>query len=189
VELSDAEAIARAVDDPREFVHVFDRHGSAVHSFLSRRAGHQAADELLAEVWLQALRSVHRYDARIPSARPWLYGIARNTLRAHWRSRSRDARAGTLDARLEDPWGDVDAQLDAARRAPTLQTALEALASLDRDVLLLVAWEELTPAEIAVVLGIPAGTVRWRLHRARMSLQRELGCVANETGFETTMGV
>ena len=68
-----------------EFVELFWQHGAAVHAYLSRRAGRQDADDLLGEVWLQAFRSRERYDRRWPSALPWLYGIARNVLRAHWR--------------------------------------------------------------------------------------------------------
>jgi RNA polymerase sigma-70 factor (ECF subfamily) len=49
--------------------------------------------------------------------------------------------------------------------------ALRALPAAEREVLLLVAWEQLTPAEAAAVLGVPQGTVRSRLHRARAALR------------------
>jgi Sigma-70 region 2 len=52
------------VDD---FVRLFWRHGPAVHSYLSRRAGHQQADDLLEEVWVRAFRSRDRYDDRLPA--------------------------------------------------------------------------------------------------------------------------
>lgn len=191
MDLSDAEVMARAAGEPEYFVHVFDRHGAAVHAFLARRIGRHAADDLLAEVWVQALRSVERYDARGPDARPWLYGIARNMLRTHWRARSRsEMPLGRTDPLDLDPWGDVDAQLDAARRSPALRVALAALPVEDREVLLLVAWEELTPGEVAVALGVPAGTVRWRLHRARASLRRQLDDAARAANsIDNTMGV
>ena len=68
-----------------EFIRLFWRHGPAVHSYLSRRAGHQQADDLLEEVWVRAFRSRDRYDDRLP-APAWLYGIARNVLLGHFRS-------------------------------------------------------------------------------------------------------
>jgi RNA polymerase sigma-70 factor (ECF subfamily) len=73
-----------------------------------------------------------------------------------------------------DPWSDADARLDAARQWPALRAAIGNLCPEDRDVLLLFAWEHLRPAEIAVCLGIPQGTARWRLHRARSLVQARL---------------
>jgi RNA polymerase sigma-70 factor (ECF subfamily) len=72
-----------------------------------------------------------------------------------------------------DPWPDIDGRLVASAHLGDLKTALRALPPDDREVLLLVAWEELTPSEAAAVLGIPAGTARSRLHRAR-AVVREL---------------
>ena len=65
-------------------------------------------------------------------------------------------------------------RLDSGARARPLKAALSALRPYDREVLLLVAWEGLTPAEAAVALGIPHGTARSRLHRARVTLRLAL---------------
>jgi RNA polymerase sigma-70 factor (ECF subfamily) len=160
------------VDD---FVRLFWRHGPAVHSYLSRRAGHQQADDLLEEVWVRAFRCRDRYDARL-AALPWLYGIARNVLLGH--CRSQHSIAATATGRHHpgepDPWDAVDDRLDARRTVAGLTDALAALADEDREVLLLVAWEQLTPAEAAIVLDIPQGTARSRLHRARVQLRGHL---------------
>jgi RNA polymerase sigma-70 factor (ECF subfamily) len=158
-----------------EFVRLFWCHGPAVHSYLSRRAGHQLADDLLEEVWVRAFRCRDRYDARSP-APAWLYGIARNVLLGYFRSRH-PIPAGDTDRRNlgePDPWDAVDDRLDAGRRVAGLTDALAALADEDREVLLLVAWEQLNPAEAAVVLDIPQGTARSRLHRARVQLRAHL---------------
>ena len=157
------------------FVRLFWCHGPAVHSYLSRRAGHQQADDLLEEVWVRAFRSRDGYDDGLP-ALAWLYGIARNVLLGHFRSeqsrRTRDS--GRRDVGEPDPWDAVDEQLDARRTVSGLTEALATLSGDDREVLLLVAWEQLTPAEAAVVLGIPQGTARSRLHRARNQLRGHL---------------
>ena len=123
-------------------------------------------------MWLRALRSRNGYDPSWPDPRPWLYGIARNLLYAHWRLRSHDPRPA--QELVVDPWAEVDTGLDAARLRPVLLDALACLSDDDREVLMLVAWEQLTPAEAAISLSIPQGTARCRLHRARNILQRQL---------------
>ena len=171
--LSDSEAISDSLSgQPEVFATIVRRHSSVVHGYLARRAGCETADELLGEVWLRAFRSRHTYDGRVESARPWLYGVARNTLRAHWRLNRVEGAVGA--DLIDDPWPAVDARLDALQQGPALRDALGTLDPDDREVLLLVAWEHLAPAEIAISLGVPDGTVRWRLHRARKQLQNRL---------------
>jgi RNA polymerase sigma-70 factor (ECF subfamily) len=156
---------------PDAFVEVVRRHETAVHAFLARRAGPLDAADLLGEVWVRALAGRGGYDPACPDARPWLYGIARNVLRAHWRARRPPA---TAPEHAADPWDAVVDRLDATALAGQLAAALRALPAAEREVLLLVAWEELTPAQAAAVLGVPQGTARSRLHRARAALRLAL---------------
>jgi RNA polymerase sigma factor (sigma-70 family) len=163
---SDGELVGLArTGAPADFLNLFWRHGPAVHAYLARRTGRQDADDLLGDVWLRAFRGRENYDPRWPDARPWLYGIARNVLRAHWRNAGRHGGAH-LEAVVSDPWPDADSRIDAAAQGETLRQILATLSDDDREVLLLVTWEQLTPAEVAVTLGIPQGTARSRLHRA-----------------------
>jgi RNA polymerase sigma factor (sigma-70 family) len=158
-----------------DFERLFWRYGTSIHAYLSRRAGRQEADDLLEEVWVRAFRSQDRYDARL-SAPAWLYGIARNVLLGHFRAQG-SCPNGHLDRREvagSDVWGDVDDRLDAGRTASALAEALATLSEGDREVLLLVAWEQLTPGEVAAVLNIPQGTARSRLHRARTQIRGHL---------------
>jgi RNA polymerase sigma-70 factor, ECF subfamily len=152
---------------PDAFVEVVRRHEAAVHGFL-------VAADLLGEVWLRAFAGRGGYDPARRDARPWLYGIARNVLRAHWRARPAADGRLTAPEPACDPWDAVVDRLDAATRAGTLAGALRALPSAERAVLLLVAWEQLTPAQAAAVLGVPPGTARSRLHRARAALRLAL---------------
>jgi RNA polymerase sigma factor (sigma-70 family) len=158
---------------PDAFVEVVRQHEAAVHGFLARRAGPQVAADLLGEVWVRAFAGRGGYDPAHQDARPWLYGIARNVLRAHWRGRRAGGPAAAPD-NAEDPWDDVVGRLDAAAQTRTLVGALRALPPGEREVLLLVAWEQLTPAQAAAVLGVPQGTARSRLHRARATLRLAL---------------
>ncbi|HEY6294918.1 MAG TPA: RNA polymerase sigma factor [Streptosporangiaceae bacterium] len=173
---------------PDAFVEVVRRHEVAVHAFLARRAGRQAADDLLGEVWVRAFGGRAGFDPAHSDARPWLYGIARNVLRAHWRAvrpvaqlggaeatdpAGRAADLATVGAWAVDPWDDVIDRLDSAAAARTREMAgaVRALPPEEREVLLLVAWEQLTPTQAALILGIPPGTARSRLHRARAALR------------------
>jgi RNA polymerase sigma-70 factor (ECF subfamily) len=100
--------------------------------------------------------------------------VARHVLLRHWRERRPDP-ADPAHARLSlDPWDEVDARLDSAALAGPLRAAMGALPEADREVLLLVAWEQLTPTEAAAVVGIPAATARTRLHRARTRMRTSL---------------
>jgi RNA polymerase sigma factor (sigma-70 family) len=153
---------------PDAFVEIVRRHEAAVHAYLARRAGREAADDLLAEVWLRAFSSRTTFDTRAFTALPWLYGIARNVLRAHWRTAPGDPPPPEP---VVDPWDEVAERLDSQAQARSLIPALLALPQVEREVLLLVAWEQLTPAEAAEALGIPQGTARSRLYRARLALR------------------
>jgi RNA polymerase sigma factor (sigma-70 family) len=170
VEDTDGVLIERSLRGrPDAFTEVVKRHEVAVHGFLARRAGRQVADDLLAEVWLRAFAGRGGYDTGHQDARPWLYGIARNVLRAHWRANRDDGHQAVTDS--WDPWDDVVDRLDSTAQARALLSKVRALPAGERDVLLLVAWERLTPAQAADVLGIPQGTARSRLHRARAALR------------------
>ena len=83
-------------------------------------------------------------------------------------------------------WAAVDARLDAAAVRPALQEALASLPPVERELLLLVGWEQLTPSEAAEVVGIPAGTARSRLHRARERMRERLAGSAQVLGERRT---
>jgi RNA polymerase sigma factor (sigma-70 family) len=156
--------------DPAAFVELFRLHGPAVHGYLARRAGRQDADDLLSEVWLRAFKG--RTGRRGPNALPWLYGIASNVLFAHWRQNMRPPIPVETPDSL-DPWPDADTRMDAIAQQGSIRRVLAMLPEDEREVLLLVVWEQLTPAEVALVLGLPQGTARSRLHRALSTFRSE----------------
>jgi len=202
VDADDAAVIEDSRQDPERFGAIFDRHAPHIHRYLARRLGPEVADDLVGETFLAAFRQRHRYDPDQRSARPWLYGIATNLIGQHrrdevrrWRaSRRLDAVLGAglgagsgagpgagpgagLGARFAEP-GHADrvAETVTAQAArSTLSAALAAIPAGERDVLLLIAWEELTYGEVGMALRIPVGTVRSRLNRARRRLREALG--------------
>jgi RNA polymerase sigma-70 factor (ECF subfamily) len=173
---TDAEVIARARVEPAAFAAIFDRHHDAIHAYLRRRLDAAIAEELAAETFARALHGVARYDHGRADALPWLYGIAANLARRHRRTELRRLRAYARTGHdpLADEHADAPARLDAAAAGPRLAAALAALKADDREALLLLAWADLRYDEIAVALGIPVGTVRSRLHRARRVLRAHL---------------
>jgi RNA polymerase sigma factor (sigma-70 family) len=176
-DLADSAAIRASLRQPEQFAVLYDRYAIALHRYAGRRVGDDAADDLVAATFLAAFRARRRYDLERASARPWLFGILtkeiarrQRTERARLRALTRtwcDRPADGLADRVAD---DVTAQ--AARGA--LAAALARLSSAERGVLLLIAWADLSYDETAQALGIPVGTVRSRLNRARRKVREAL---------------
>lgn len=106
------------------------------------------------------------------SQRAWLFGVARNHVRNHVRAERR--RAVLVDAlvavRPEEPATSYPCGVDLVELTPLL-AALQLLSARERELVQLVAWHEMEPAEIAVVLDISANNARVRIHRARKHLE------------------
>lgn len=115
--------------------------------------------------------------ARSPTASPWLFGVAHNTLRRHWRSRPNEEPVADVTGMASgwDPWAAVDDRVNAES---VLRQALALLRPQQREILTLVAWEDLTVAEAGRAIGIPPGTARRYLHEARMALRNAPGMAA-----------
>jgi RNA polymerase sigma-70 factor (ECF subfamily) len=166
----DATLIRRSLADGEQFARLYDRHAASLHRYAARRLGAEAAEDVVAETFLAAFRARRRYDLARPDAMPWLFGILtrevsrrRRTERNHYRLLA----ATPPDLPQAGPADDVAAAVTARAARVPLARALAALKPADRDVLLLVAWADLTYAEVADALGVPVGTVRSRLNRAR----------------------
>src|SRR5262245_19084204 len=169
--------IEQSRSDPERFAEIFDRHAPAVHRYLSRRIGTSLADDLTAETFLVAFRQRARYDTAQPDARPWLFGIATNLLRRERRAELRQYRAFArtgVDPVAQRGDDEVVARVVAATVWRRLAGVLADLPERERNVLLLVAWEQLRYEEVARALGIPVGTVPSRLHSARKRIRAAL---------------
>ena len=172
---ADAEVIGRSLGEPEAFGLIYDRHAATLLRFLGRRAGAKVAEGLVGELFRIAFERRKTFDASRASALPWLYGIGSNLLLKHRRSEARRLRASArMAAALEaaDRRGSA-AALDARVLFPRVANAIEALPDVEREALLLFAWEELSYQSVAEALELPIGTVRSRLNRARTHL-REL---------------
>ena len=175
--------LVRSRKDAAAFEPLVRRLAVEVYAYLARRAP-QEAEDLVAQVWAQAFTTRHSFDPAKGPARAWVFGVARHVLWAHLHLRvpvPLDHAADPVAASV-DPWPAVDDRLAAAAVAPELRAALRDLGADEREVLLLVAWERLTPSEAAAVLCIPAATARPRLRRARLRLRERLDAGGRQTG-------
>ncbi|MET8386582.1 RNA polymerase sigma factor [Streptosporangium canum] len=185
----DAELIRRSEHTPEAFADLFDRHAPALRRYVARRLGPSLADDIVSDAFLAAFRRRNRYDTSHPDARPWLYGIAARLISRHRRVEIRFYRAlvrSGIDEIAEPYTERVDDRV-AAQQAG-LAAALAKLSPDDREVLLLVAWADMSYEDVARALDIPVGTVRSRLHRARAKTRQALGgfnpAVTREESFD-----
>lgn len=155
-------------------------------AYAMRRVDQPAdAADIVAETFLVAWRRRHEIPPD-DEARLWLYGVARRVLANHQRSGVRRERLGEqLRQRLTGTGGRGPGSDDPGSAVPerlAVRQALARLGELDREVLLLTAWEGLEPREAARVLGVSPAAVRTRLNRARTRLRRILGDDAGAPG-------
>ncbi len=157
-----------------EFEELYRRHGGRVLAYALRRTSPAVADDVVADVFLVAWR---RRDDVPADALPWLLGVARKVLANRRRG---EQRVLALQHRLAfEPGGDP-----AAGGADVDDRVIRALARLgerDRELLMLLAWDGLSQAEVADVLGVRKNTVAVRLHRARQHFADALATEDSQT--------
>jgi RNA polymerase sigma-70 factor (ECF subfamily) len=148
---------------------LFESYHAQVAAYARRRAPVEAVEDVVEETFLVAWRRLER----VPSEPlPWLYGVARRVLANKARSGRRAAALAERLAQELERGGPADS---VPVVSAGLEAALRALSEREREAVLLVAWEGLTPAEGAIAAGCSAAAFRVRLHRARSHLARALG--------------
>ncbi|MDA0184519.1 RNA polymerase sigma factor [Solirubrobacter phytolaccae] len=154
-----------AAGERERFVALYESHGAAVLAYARRRVGADEADDVLAETFLVAWRR----RREVPDdALPWLYAVAGNVVRNRLRA---ERRRGALYARMAST---VPPAAGEAAQDLKLGEALARLKAIDREALLLTAWEGLEPERAARAAGCSRATFHVRLHRARTRLAQAL---------------
>lgn len=160
-------------DEEARFAELYRRYGKQLHAYCVRRTpGSQAADAV-AETFPVAWRRIEQ----IPSgeaALPWLYAVAYHVLSHQWRHKARSRRLierlrGLADVETPSP----DVLLVRSEEYRLVIRASSRLRPIDQEVLRLTLWEELSHADVAVVLGIEASAVKQSAYRARRNLANE----------------
>ncbi len=174
---TDVEVIESSIVRPAVFEHIFARHWDQIFRFIERRLGFDSAEELSSEVFRIAFERRSSFSVtRNASCLPWLYGIASNLVLKHRRQFTRHLRAisrlePTVSSEFPDIATEVVDRLDATNKWPTLSEALTRLDETSVLMLLMIAWEDASYAEVAAGFEVPVGTVRSRIHRIRAELK------------------
>jgi len=156
------------------FTELFRRYKQPIYGFFRRRLSDpNHAEELTQETFLALLRAAHRYEPRA-LFRTYLYSVSFKILRAHRRKAAFRATFFGQPKSIPDP-----AKQDATESGLWVRRAVEKLDAIDREILLLREFEQLSYAEIAGLLQLPLNTVRSRLFRARTALRNLLEPPAN----------
>jgi len=165
--------MAMVPSDNERFRQLFDATREDVQRYCFRRLRVEDANDASAEVYLVAWKRIDEVPEGA-AARLWLFGVARNVVRNQRRSQGR--RAGLLRrlSGLAPPVEDIDPPVIRQAVDAEVATALDALSSTDREILLLQCWEGLPAAAIARVVGLSVRAVETRLSRSRRKLARVL---------------
>ena len=170
----DGELWGAAGTDREAFGELYERHAQAVFAFCARRSGDLAlADDLTSVVFLEAWRRRRSVQLAGTSVLPWLLGTAHNVMRNQRRSlRRHRAALARLSVDGASPSGEDEAiaRVDAQRALSAALREVDRLSHEQRDAVNLVLWGGLSYDDAACALGVPVGTVRSRIARARAAL-------------------
>ncbi|MEU6768887.1 RNA polymerase sigma factor [Streptomyces sp. NPDC046853] len=164
--------------DADAFGELFDAYARSVYNHAYRLTGDwAAAEDMVSLTFLEAWRLRGRLDADGGSLRPWLLGVATNVTRNARRAARRHAAAVARLPRQEtvaDFADEVAGRIDDKEQLALVRAALATLRRGEREVLALCVWSGLGYAAAAEALGVPVGTVRSRLSRARTKLAKHM---------------
>ena len=162
--------------DPEAFAELVDRYRAPVFSYLSRcGVATDDRDDLFQDIFIRIHRAAASYDPRRPP-HPWLFTIVANAVRNHLRRQRVRSLVGSAENVGEPATNNPGAERVTAGRQTIawLEERIRELPLARREVLLLACVESLPLREVAAVLGLPLGTVKTHLRRARLTLAKEL---------------
>jgi RNA polymerase sigma-70 factor, ECF subfamily len=152
--------------DPHAMELLFARHSVPLYRFITRFTGDTSlAEDVVSDVFLDVWRGADKFrgSARVST---WLFAIARNKAVSARRNRPEFVTDDAMAAYVEQSEDGQDGLVQASRRS-LIRKCLSQLPPLQREVLDLVYYHEKSVAEVATIVGIPSGTVKTRMFRAR----------------------
>ena len=172
-------------DQAKRFTALAHIVAAPLRRYVARRTEPASVDDVVADVLLVLWRRLA--DVPVDEPLPWTYAVARGCLANHRRATGRHLRLVERLTRVERPYGapaERGSADDHADLHADVHAALARLRELDREVVMLWAWEGLAPREIATVTGLTPNAVSIRLHKAKKALAADLGKTASRAGHE-----
>jgi RNA polymerase sigma-70 factor (ECF subfamily) len=162
--------------DEAAFLQLYERHRDAVFRFAYRLLGSTSlAEDVTHDCFLSLLRQPGKFDSSRAALRTYLLAAARNLSSKHFRHAGNEVTVEELPEEPRQPEGaEPLRQLLDEELSSEVQRAVASLPPLQREALILFEYEELSLAQVALVVGADVGTVKARLHRARQRLKRVL---------------
>ena len=169
--------------DKRALELLFTRHSARMYRFVLRITANAClSEDVVSEVFLDVWRRADRFHAK-SQVSTWLFAIARNKALQALRSRSHERLDEQETATLVDAGSDPEISLQQKSRGSIIRKCLSQLPPAQREIVDLVYYHEKSVAEVAQIVGIPAGTVKTRMFRAR-SRMAELLAQAGLDNFD-----
>ena len=179
------QAIARCQSgDTAAFGELYDAPIKKIYEFIFYKTLHkETAEDLTSVAFTKALANINSFSGG--SFQAWLYRIARNTVIDHYRTRKQERD-------IDDVWdlsGDDDIERDADARAKIekVQEYLKELPAVERDIIVMRVWQDMTHAEIAEVLGKSEGAVKVAYSRAMKDLRKNVTALVALIAFLSTI--
>jgi RNA polymerase sigma-70 factor (ECF subfamily) len=156
-----------ASGDKQALEQLFARHSARIYRFVLRITGNAAlSEDIVSEVFLEVWRRSGRFEGKAQVS-TWMFAIARNkalqALRSRWQKPSDEDGAAEVVDSVDDP----EAAVHEKSRSIVLRRCLSRLSPIQREIVDLVYYHEKSVAEVAQIVGIPVGTVKTRMFRAR----------------------
>ena len=153
--------------DKQALEQLFTRHSTRIYRFVLRITGNAAlSEDIVSEVFLEVWRRPGRFEGKAQVS-TWMFAIARNkalqALRSRWQKPSDEDGAAEVVDSADDP----EAAVHEKSRSIVLRQCLSRLSPIQREIVDLVYYHEKSVAEVAQIVGIPTGTVKTRMFRAR----------------------
>src|SRR6267142_3020074 len=164
-----------AQGDKRALQALYGRHHVKVYRFALRFLRDEAtAEDMVSEVFLDVWRQAERFERR-SQVSTWLLAIARNKALSVLRRRSTEELDEEVAEFIEDPADNPEVKMQKKQQSTVLQECLTQLSPAHREIIDLVYYHEKSIDEVAVIVGVPANTVKTRMFYARKRIGELMG--------------